>query len=78
MKEEILLQIAMLGFADVVLPEAKTPLLRARLARRLAETDGQDTARTLLAEQEALPAFPGEAAAHASGTRLDPRPTGHP
>ena len=54
MKEEILIQLAMLGFSDVVLPEAKTPLLRARVARRLAETDGQDVARTLLAEQEAL------------------------
>jgi len=65
MKEEILLQIAMLGFADVALPEAKTPLVRARLARRLAETDGQDTARTLLAEGEAaLPGLPpGQAAA---------------
>jgi hypothetical protein len=64
-KEEILLQIAMLGFSDVVLPEAKTPLLRARLARRLAETDGQDTARTLLAEAEAaVPGLtPGEAPA---------------
>ncbi len=59
MKEEILLQIAMLGFADVVLPEAKTPLLRARLARRLAETDGQDTARTLIQEvTAALPDLP--------------------
>ncbi len=53
MKEEILLQIALLGFGDIALAEAKTPLLRARLARRLAETDGQDTARTLLAELEA-------------------------
>ena len=34
MKEEILIQLAMLGFSDVVLPEAKTPLLRARVARR--------------------------------------------
>ncbi len=59
MKEEILLQIAMLGFADVVMPEAKTPLLRARLARRLAETDDQEAARTLLAELEAaLPTLP--------------------
>ena len=56
MREEILLQIAMLGFSDIVLPEAKTPLLRAKLARRLAETDGQDAARTLLKELEA--AFP--------------------
>ena len=64
-KEELLLQIAMLGFSDVVLPEAKTPLLRARLARRLAETDGQDTARVLLAEAEAaVPGLPpGEAPA---------------
>gem|GEM_PF-5635005 len=56
MKEEILLQIALLGFGDVALAEAKTPLLRARVARRLAETDGQDTARTLLAELEAAQA----------------------
>jgi tetratricopeptide (TPR) repeat protein len=63
MKEEILLQLAMLGFADVVLPEAKTPLARARLARRLAETDGQDTARTLLEDGEkALPDLPSDQA----------------
>lgn len=60
MREEILLQLAMLGFSDVVLPEARTPLLRAKLARRLAETDGQDAARTLLTELEA--ALPGLAA----------------
>ncbi len=64
MKEEVLLQIAMMGFSDIALPEAKTPLLRAKLARRLAETDGQDTARLLLAEGEAaLPAMPKEEAA---------------
>jgi tetratricopeptide (TPR) repeat protein len=59
MREEILLQLAMLGFSDVVLPEARTPLLRAKLARRLAETDGQDAARNLLTELEsALPGLP--------------------
>lgn len=59
MKEEIQLQIAMLGFSDVVMPGAKTPLLRARLARRLAETDGQDAARALLTELEKiLPTLP--------------------
>ena len=59
MKEDILLQIAMLGFADAALPEATTPLLRARLARRLAETDDQETARSLLAAEEAaLPSLP--------------------
>ena len=65
MREEILLQLAMLGFSDIVLPEAKTPLLRAKLARRLAETDGQDAARTLLTELEtALPSLPaGETSA---------------
>lgn len=63
MREEILLQIAMMGFPDIVLPEAKTPLLRARLARRLAETDGQAPARTLLEEGEKILAGlpPGEA-----------------
>ncbi|MDB6072202.1 MAG: hypothetical protein JWL81_3373 [Verrucomicrobiales bacterium] len=63
-KEEIQLQIAMLGFGDVVLPGAKTPLLRARLARRLAETDGQDTARGVLGELEKmLPTLPPAEAA---------------
>ena len=64
MREEILLQLAMLGFSDVVLPEAKSPLLRARLARRLAETDGQDSARALLTELET--ALPTLAAAEAT------------
>lgn len=64
MRDEVLLQIAMLGFSDVVLPEAKTPLLRARLTRTLLETDGQETARKLLVECEAgLPSLPpGDAA----------------
>ena len=64
MREEILLQLAMLGFSDIVLPEAKTPLLRAKLARRLAETDGQDAARTLLTELETT--FPKLPAAEAA------------
>lgn len=64
MREEILLEIAMMGFADIVMPEATTPLLRARLARCLAETDGQDTARTLLKEgEESLDSLPAEEAA---------------
>ncbi len=64
MREDILLQLAMMGFSDIVLPEAKTPLLRAKLARRLAETDGQDAARTLLTELEGqLPNLPAAEAA---------------
>ncbi|RYD33075.1 MAG: hypothetical protein EOP86_14215, partial [Verrucomicrobiaceae bacterium] len=65
MREELLLQIAAMGFRDVALPEAKTLLFRARLAHRLAETDGQDIARSVLQEIDtALPHLPpAEAAA---------------
>lgn len=64
MRGEIVLQIAAMGFADVVLPEAKTLFLRAKLARRLAETDGQEMARKILKEiDEALSGLPVDEAA---------------
>ncbi|MES2706733.1 MAG: hypothetical protein V4726_09050 [Verrucomicrobiota bacterium] len=64
MRQEILLQIAGMGFPDAALPEAGTLLLRARLARRLAETDGQAMARDILKEIDtALPSLPAEEAA---------------
>lgn len=64
MRGEIILQIAAMGFADVALPEAKTLSLRAKLARRMAETDGQEMARQILQEVEAaLPSLPLEEAA---------------
>lgn len=64
MREEILLQIAALGFPDVALPEANSLLLRARLARRMAETDGQEMARGILKEIDtAVPTLPPDQAA---------------
>lgn len=74
-RNDVLIQIAALGFTDAVLPEAKAPVLRAQLARRLAETDDRGTARRLLRElEDALPSLSGtEAAAvreHLAWTRV--------
>lgn len=52
-REEILLQIAMLGFADVVTPQAEGVTTRARLARTLLASDNRRAGRELLREVEA-------------------------
>ena len=62
----ILAQLAVLGFADAALPEAKSALQKATLAQRMAGTDdiSQQKARELLAEVEKeVPALPAEEAA---------------
>jgi len=62
----ILAQLAVLGFADAALPEAKSALQKATLAQLIAGTDetSQHKAGELLAEVEkALPALPAEEAA---------------
>jgi hypothetical protein len=51
-RAEVLGSLAVAGFADAAVPEAKTALQKATLARRMAETDDEskNTARRLLAE----------------------------
>ncbi len=65
-RTEILAQLAVLGFADAALPEAKSVLQKTTLAQRIAGTDeaGQQKARELLTEVgKELPALPAEEAA---------------
>ncbi len=62
----ILAQLAVLGFADAALPEAKSALQKVTLAQRIAGTDvdSQQKARELLAEVEKeLPGLPADEAA---------------
>ncbi len=52
LRAEILGSLAVLGFADIALPEAKTALQKATLARRMATTDdaARDKARGMVSE----------------------------
>lgn len=68
-RAEILGHLAELGFADAALPEAQTPLQKAALARKLAATNSQETARTLLTEAAA--ALPGLAPADAAAVKRE-------
>ena len=51
-RSEVLGELAELGFADAALPEAKSALQKASLARRMAATDGQEKARDLINQAE--------------------------
>jgi hypothetical protein len=60
-RAEVLARLAELGFADAALPEAKTALQKAALARRMAATDDEakKTARQLMVDAaKELPALP--------------------
>lgn len=68
-RSEVLGKLAELGFADAALPEAKTPLQKAALARRLAATNSVASARELLAA--ALPAVSTLPPAEAEALRTE-------
>jgi hypothetical protein len=58
-RREVLSILARLGFADVALSQADSPILKATVAQVLAETDGADKARALAADLlTALPSLP--------------------
>lgn len=58
-RENLLLEIARMGFADVAWEQATTPLLQARVLRTMSETDGQSqAAQRLAAVETALLAAP--------------------